>query len=1179
MPHPRTRRTRWPLAVIRALFALAALAALLAGVPALLLSFGQLPTSVPSLSGVQDALMAPDDGTLLMTTLTIAAWVAWLWLTIPVLAETAAVVVRRTSPRLPGMGTGQRLAAYLLGSILLASPAAAASAAPAIAATAPQAHALSTAHPQTPHQADPGRAAADATPAASVTSREAVPTVTVGDDGATMWELAEQYLGDGMRYKDIARDNPHLANSTAVPAGTVVQLPADARTRTTTNAVQASSPSAPVAPASAPGTRESSPSRHYTVESGDDLSQIAKDQLGDAGRWPQIYQLNKGEQQPGGRHFTNPDLIYPGQKIDLPTATTTPSTPPADTPAPSERSADTEHDSTQPSPPAPSHHAGPTGQENSGGGSETAASPTPRESLTPPPSPHETKPTAPSTAATPGPQSSPPARTARPTAPAPAASTAGHQEQEADQSEGPGRVMAIGALAVSGLLAGALLSMVATRRVLQQRRRRRGNRIAQPQGEVARTEQELRVAESVLDTSLLDVALRTAAAHLADTGRHLPPLAAAVIGPDEIVLHLARPTAPVAPFAAAPDSLFRWTCPATTHELLPAEDADNVEPPYPALVSLGWDPDGRLVLVDLEHLGHLHLTGPDRDTVLRTIALELATSEFTHHIDVTTVGGVAPGLDGEVPERVTDAPGTAEALRAARAHHQEQQRALTTLGSVGVREARTNADTASAWTAHLLLTDDWEASEEADLRDAAALLDEQPRTATALITAGTTSPVQESAGWELHADLSAGPVRLPIPDLNLTCELQALTDEQYAHALDILATTREPDVPAQRWEAAPQIPVQDPTAGAQTVEEDTSSTGDTYTDSVAVPAGAASQVPSLLAQFASYGDQNDDTTTAGLPADPALHGTAMNPDAGDGDVRMTKDSGASGVVAARHTAASITVPVSLAPDAGDPDVTDEVAADSSDEGSQGPVIRVLGPVDVFGARGTTESKRVRVSTELAAWLILHPGLDHHALDEALWPGREVSRKNRNATVSRLRTWLGTNNDGDSYLPAIATTTGARYALADDVTSDWHQFQQLVHTGTQGSGPAANDALRTALRMVRGRPFSSVDRRRYIWAEHLAQDMISAIVDAAHELAERCLATRDPRGALWAATKGLDAAPEMESLYRILFQAYAAVGDRDSLERAAAKLDALNEELGCDCEEDTALLLHDLLSPA
>lgn len=92
-------------------------------------------------------------------------------------------------------------------------------------------------------------------------------------------------------------------------------------------------------------------------------------------------------------------------------------------------------------------------------------------------------------------------------------------------------------------------------------------------------------------------------------------------------------------------------------------------------------------------------------------------------------------------------------------------------------------------------------------------------------------------------------------------------------------------------------------------------------------------------------------------------------------------------------------------------------------------------------------------------------------------------------------------------------------------------------------------------------------------------MISAIVDAAHELAERCLATRDPRGALWAATKGLDAAPEMESLYRILFQAYAAVGDRDSLERAAAKLDALNEELGCDCEEDTALLLHDLLSPA
>ncbi|AJC52791.1 putative large membrane protein [Streptomyces sp. 769] len=115
--------------------------------------------------------------------------------------------------------------------------------------------------------------------------------------------------------------------------------------------------------------------------------------------------------------------------------------------------------------------------------------------------------------------------------------------------------------------------------------------------------------------------------------------------------------------------------------------------------------------------------------------------------------------------------------------------------------------------------------------------------------------------------------------------------------------------------------------------------------------------------------------------------------------------------------------------------------------------------------------------------------------------------------------------------------------------------------------------------MRGRPFSGVNSRRYAWAEHQAQDMISAIVDAAADLAEHCLAQRDPRGALWAATKGLDAAPEMENLYRVLFRTYAALGDYDALERAAQKLDTLNMELGVDMEESTAEILAQLSKSA
>ncbi|MGW7002733.1 hypothetical protein ACWGCW_07875 [Streptomyces sp. NPDC054933] len=48
-------------------------------------------------------------------------------------------------------------------------------------------------------------------------------------------------------------------------------------------------------------------------------------------------------------------------------------------------------------------------------------------------------------------------------------------------------------------------------------------------------------------------------------------------------------------------------------------------------------------------------------------------------------------------------------------------------------------------------------------------------------------------------------------------------------------------------------------------------------------------------------------------------------------------------------------------------------------------------------------------------------------------------------------------------------------------------------------------------------------------------MIPPIVDAAATLAERRLVAGAPRRAVWAATKGLHAAPE-EGLYRLLFRA-------------------------------------------
>jgi nucleoid-associated protein YgaU len=49
----------------------------------------------------------------------------------------------------------------------------------------------------------------------------------------------------------------------------------------------------------------------YTVVSGDSLSKIAKQEYGDANKWKRIFEANKDK-------IKNPDLIHPGQVLDIP---------------------------------------------------------------------------------------------------------------------------------------------------------------------------------------------------------------------------------------------------------------------------------------------------------------------------------------------------------------------------------------------------------------------------------------------------------------------------------------------------------------------------------------------------------------------------------------------------------------------------------------------------------------------------------------------------------------------------------------------------------------------------------------------------------------------------------------------------------------------------------------------
>jgi nucleoid-associated protein YgaU len=65
------------------------------------------------------------------------------------------------------------------------------------------------------------------------------------------------------------------------------------------------------APSGASPPRTKTPPKTYTVKKGDSLSKIAKEQYGDGNRWKAIFEANRDL-------ITNPDLIYPGQVLNLP---------------------------------------------------------------------------------------------------------------------------------------------------------------------------------------------------------------------------------------------------------------------------------------------------------------------------------------------------------------------------------------------------------------------------------------------------------------------------------------------------------------------------------------------------------------------------------------------------------------------------------------------------------------------------------------------------------------------------------------------------------------------------------------------------------------------------------------------------------------------------------------------
>ena len=259
-------------------------------------------------------------------------------------------------------------------------------------------------------------------------------------------------------------------------------------------------------------------------------------------------------------------------------------------------------------------------------------------------------------------------------------------------------------LAAASLLAAGLLAALGRRRREQLWQRAFGRRVVVPEGEPAQAEAALRIGAQEPAARLLDSGLRYLSHALALAGRTPPTVFAAHLSSENLDLWVAPAdmSAP-SPWTAVGDGQV-WRLPFSAVQRVDGEEASGALAPFPGLVSIGTDATGR-VLVNLEAAhGLISVTGPP-DTVLAALsamAMELATNRWSDRMHITLVGFGAD-LTLLAPERVTSVRTLDEALPALEARAQEVAEAMASSGLGSVLTGRSLGINPEAWAPHYLI--------------------------------------------------------------------------------------------------------------------------------------------------------------------------------------------------------------------------------------------------------------------------------------------------------------------------------------------------------------------------------------------------------------------------------------------------------------------------------------------
>lgn len=1090
------------------LVAVVAIAGILAGVPWLLVTIGAnpVPDELPGWAQIRTVLSTPDDGTAVLWVLQVAAWAGWAFLAISLLVEIAYQIRDIPAPQLPGLALPQGAARGLVtlaAGLFVALPGMANAEAVEPVVMTHQAVAVMHAQPT-----DTAGTTQTAAPAPATATHTVKP-------GETLWSIAEQHLGDGARYPEIVDLNGELlaeSGSGWLRQGWALHVPAP-----------------PPPPAAQDTTHtDDQPGQgevDHQVRAGDTLWDLAEEHLGDGARYPEIYQASQDTVQPGGAHLSDPDMIGVGWTLTIP-----------DQPASTNETSAVEPNPDREAQPAPAGGADAPVRVQSEVADPGAAPQIAQDALS-------TGQDTGTAAEQPTDQPEQPTDQPEP-APSAVAGTTTVDTTVADTTvvvDPEDEVFPVRTtMGVGSLLAAGVIGLLSVRRRSQHWHRRPGRAIPMPAGATAATEQQLRATADPMSVQAVDAALRALARQCATTGSDLPVVRAGRLTASEFELYLAERATPPAPWTSSMQDAV-WTLTAADVDQIDRHGLDDVPAPYPALVTVGHDTEDGHVFLDLEHLGTLGVTGNTAAAaeVLAAIAIELATSCWADHLQITVVGAYPDLEDALGTGRIRYLPAVGRLLEELQTRADQDRQVLTEQGAGHLQRARVTGQAPDAWAPEVvLLAGQVTAYQRQQLQD---LIEQTPRVAVAAVTTAATI-----GQWALR--LSAeDPDQAVLDPVGLQLRPQRIDAATYDQILDMI-TQADPDSPA--------------------LTEDTETEETTGADVDLVPVAHLTQpAPTVVEEEHDLDPAAAQPETDTAPEEPAMEAppaatpelesnTGPDPEPSE-EGQDTEDDDATAAAAEQAPGPAAVVVEPLPRPA--------------------PLVKVLGGVEIDHATDKVEkTKRARL-LEYAAYLALNPGATATQIDEAIWPGKrsESNLNTRNTATSKLRSWLGKDADGQDYLPRHQHgSTG--YALAEAVTTDWHQWRALLPAGPL---QATTEALAEALELVRGRPFEGVSARRYAWSERACQQMITEITDACYELGRRRLMSGKWRGAEQAVVIGLWIEPAYERLWRLRIMAAHASGNHTAQDEAIDRMLVIAEQLGGDLEDETTALLVGLKDPA